>query len=498
MDDINRLASVNCAGSWAQNFTYDPFGNISKAPPSNPGPGQITQSYLAGYNSINNQVSSGVSATYDANGNQTLAETNQLSWNASGQPVTVNGIGATYDALGRVVETASGNSYTQYIYSPGGHKIAIVNGGTLLKGTVPLPGGGSAIYNQAGLSVIRHKDWLGSSRLSTTWAHGVYAKEAYAPFGETYNEAGTPDRSFTGQDQDTTTGIFDYLFRRYDPVAGRWLSPDPAGWGSVSQSHPQSLNRYAYVQNNPLSLIDPNGEACIWNIGGSPSIDNTSSATDDSGCGDGVYYPGNNIQLSDLMQQPGTYIYDGYYMTMYSVAGSDAPLGITTDPASDLMQDIASALVTTPAEHEMELVALDAGEAAAPMLVPEMLPEIELGAATADVVLSGHGGLEVAGDLMTVPEGTTVTTYTGFRGGISDELGNAIETGGDLTPFADQMEGAQSYLPGAQMPNYTLYPPDGLTIMGNPVTVNVPTTLSDIIQANMGHVQWAACCVILY
>src|ERR1035441_6015907 len=121
------------------------------------------------------------------------------------------------------------------------------------------PGGESAIYNASGMEFIRHKDWLGSSRLATTWAHGVYAKEAYAPFGETYNEAGTPDRSFTGQDQDTVPGVYDYLFRKYDPAAGRWLSPDPSGWGAVSQSSPQSLNRYAYVQNDPMNSIDSDG-----------------------------------------------------------------------------------------------------------------------------------------------------------------------------------------------------------------------------------------------
>src|SRR5207245_4975790 len=34
---------------------------------------------------------------------------------------------------------------------------------------------------------------------------------------------------------------------------GRWLSPDPIG-GDIS--NPQSLNRYAYVLNNPTNLID--------------------------------------------------------------------------------------------------------------------------------------------------------------------------------------------------------------------------------------------------
>ena len=102
--------------------------------------------------------------------------------------------------------------------------------------------------------------------MATTWTHAVYAKEAYAPFGEAYNEAGTPDRSFTGQDQDVASasgslgsGTYDFLFRKYDPAAGRWLSPDPAGWAVVSKADPQSLNRYAYVENQPMEATDPDG-----------------------------------------------------------------------------------------------------------------------------------------------------------------------------------------------------------------------------------------------
>jgi RHS repeat-associated protein len=155
--------------------------------------------------------------------------------------------------------------------------MAVVQGGALTKETIPLPGGETAVYNANGLEFIRHTDWLGSSRLATTWAHAVYSKEAYAPFGETYNEAGTPDRSFTGQDQDTVTGstgtgIYDFLFRKYDPSAGRWLSPDPAGWGVVDQGDPQSFNRYAYVENQPLSATDPEGLDCVWMSGGGVSV----------------------------------------------------------------------------------------------------------------------------------------------------------------------------------------------------------------------------------
>jgi RHS repeat-associated protein len=130
-----------------------------------------------------------------------------------------------------------------------------------MSGLVPLPGGDTAVYNGSGLNYIRRMDTLGSSRLATTWAHAVYSKEAYAPFGENYNEAGTTDRSFTGQDSDLTqnAGLYDFKFRKLDSTAGRWLSPDPSGWNAVDLTHPQTLNRYAYVGNSPLTQADSDG-----------------------------------------------------------------------------------------------------------------------------------------------------------------------------------------------------------------------------------------------
>jgi len=49
------------------------------------------------------------------------------------------------------------------------------------------------------------------------------------------------------------------LFRMYHSRLYRWLSPDPVA-GSIFD--PQSLNRYAYVLNNPTTLIDPLGLQC--------------------------------------------------------------------------------------------------------------------------------------------------------------------------------------------------------------------------------------------
>lgn len=45
-------------------------------------------------------------------------------------------------------------------------------------------------------------------------------------------------------------------FRYYGPRLGRFMSPDPLA-GSVGD--PQSLNRYAYVLNDPVNMVDPLG-----------------------------------------------------------------------------------------------------------------------------------------------------------------------------------------------------------------------------------------------
>jgi len=65
-----------------------------------------------------------------------------------------------------------------------------------------------------------------------------------------------PSYKFAGMERDAETGLDHTLFRQYSSQFGRWMTPDPMG-GDVT--NPQSLNRYAYVLNNPTSLTDPLG-----------------------------------------------------------------------------------------------------------------------------------------------------------------------------------------------------------------------------------------------
>ncbi len=52
--------------------------------------------------------------------------------------------------------------------------------------------------------------------------------------------------------------------RIYDPLLGRFLSPDPE---VTDVERMQNYNRYAYVMNNPLSYTDPSGEAWYNDLG---------------------------------------------------------------------------------------------------------------------------------------------------------------------------------------------------------------------------------------
>ena len=61
--------------------------------------------------------------------------------------------------------------------------------------------------------------------------------------------------------RDEISGL-DYAKRRfYSSELGRFISPDPYV-GSIRLDNPDSWNRYAYCENDPINNIDPNGTYC--------------------------------------------------------------------------------------------------------------------------------------------------------------------------------------------------------------------------------------------
>jgi RHS repeat-associated protein len=114
-------------------------------------------------------------------------------------------------------------------------------------------------------------DQLGTPRivLDQTGSLSGVSRHDYLPFGEELFAAGrTPQLGFTGGDgtrqkftskeRDDETGLDYFGARYYGSNQGRFTSTDPL-MASGRPNKPQSWNRYAYVLNNPLILIDPDG-----------------------------------------------------------------------------------------------------------------------------------------------------------------------------------------------------------------------------------------------
>jgi RHS repeat-associated protein len=62
--------------------------------------------------------------------------------------------------------------------------------------------------------------------------------------------------TYTGQEWDAPTGLYNYGARFYDASTGRFINQDPAGEGT---------NPYAYVMNDPMDRTDPTGMSSKFN-----------------------------------------------------------------------------------------------------------------------------------------------------------------------------------------------------------------------------------------
>ena len=100
-------------------------------------------------------------------------------------------------------------------------------------------------------------DALGSVRQLTDSAGAVTLTQSYAPYGETISSVGSgvSTYQFTGEARDAS-GLTYLRARYYNSGDGRFLSRDT--WNG-DYNRPLSLNRWGYVEGNPVNLTDPSG-----------------------------------------------------------------------------------------------------------------------------------------------------------------------------------------------------------------------------------------------
>jgi RHS repeat-associated protein len=150
---------------------------------------------------------------------------------------------------------------TYYVRSSvlGGQVIAEISpGGTWKRGYV---------YSGAELLAIQdsgvywtHQDPVTKSQRVTNASGNVTSAIELDPWGgetnRSSNQAFQPHR-FTTYERDANQSD-EAMHRRYNRWWSRFDQPDPYD-GSYDLTDPQSLNRYAYVQNDPVNFVDPSG-----------------------------------------------------------------------------------------------------------------------------------------------------------------------------------------------------------------------------------------------
>ena len=95
--------------------------------------------------------------------------------------------------------------------------------------------------------------------VETDAAGVVLSRSRYAPFGARLGSSGDDGPGYTGHVEDSVTGLVYAQQRYYDPVIGRFLSPDPVLAGFAQGGN---FNRYWYANNNPYRFKDPDGRSC--------------------------------------------------------------------------------------------------------------------------------------------------------------------------------------------------------------------------------------------
>lgn len=275
-DDLNRLTQVetylNGVAS-TENISYNALGNIT----SKTGVGTYTYGDPLHKHAVTAVTGGPVnySYTYDANGNLTGGAGRSITWTAWNMPASLTQGGQTqswlYDpernrykltAAGRTTwyinpSVHQGGHYerTQYTSGTVEHRHTIYGGGKPIGEIVSFDGGAPAQTRYF------HGDIQGSITAVTNEAGTVITRFRYDPWGKQTLVSGSNTgidatrQGHTGHEM-LDGGLTHMNGRLYDPVLARFVSADPYVDNPFDL---QSLNRYSYVNNNPLGFTDPSG-----------------------------------------------------------------------------------------------------------------------------------------------------------------------------------------------------------------------------------------------
>ena len=237
-------------------------------------------------------IGSSISYCYDARGNQTATYQNGSKTREVG-----------YTGYDKPASIWSANALTEFNYDAGHKRFKRRDGGDGGNRTTYYIGGHEVVKHDSGLAefkryigdmvidIVRsngtqdthylYRDHLGSLVAIADDQGAFIERLSYDAFGKrregiSWNALQSAftlpsikaalaitERGFTGHEHIDHANIIHMGGRIYDPGVGRFVQADPL---VQAPQNGQSLNRYSYVFNNPLSYTDPTGYKTTCNI----------------------------------------------------------------------------------------------------------------------------------------------------------------------------------------------------------------------------------------
>jgi RHS repeat-associated protein len=263
-DVKGQLSDMQLDASPADTYAYDANGNVTRLD-------SRALTYTdAQRDRLHDRPDEGGKATY--------------SWDADGRLAAVSGTAAAslsigYDAWrGRALRVVHGAAELSLRYGEAGRRLWKQVSGSPARSTLYVRGFGegplievdaageiSAAYVSGPTGPVLvysgatpfwvSRDQIGSVRALMDEAGVLAAGFDYRPYGELQGAplGSRPDDfryRFTNRERDES-GLYDLRGRLYDPASARFVSQDPGR---------QFSSPYLYVGNNPLRLVDPDGE----------------------------------------------------------------------------------------------------------------------------------------------------------------------------------------------------------------------------------------------
>jgi len=266
---LSTLSHTMTSQSQSLTFLYTTASQLQTRTGSNPSYDYAPPVGSRGYttNGLNEYASvGGTSYNNDGRGNLLSDGTRTLTYDLENHLLSVaGGAGLTlqYDPLGRIWQTTSGSTVTQFLYD--GERLVgeySIGGALLQRYGHGFRTDDPVVWYQGSAMTTTSRQWLHAdergSVIATTDSNGNPTIYTYSAYGEPAGATGWAGSRFryTGQIALPEAQLYHYKARVYDPGVGRFFQTDPVGTKD-------DLNLYAYVGNDPVDREDPSGEACV-------------------------------------------------------------------------------------------------------------------------------------------------------------------------------------------------------------------------------------------